>query len=426
VSRLQDQLREAYREAAATVRPESIARLDLESGRAARQTARPVRRRSRGALLLPVAAAVSVAAVAVGATAVVHSLAGQAPARVPAAHHPHRHSSASAATLAALPQYTVLNNGDNLEAVVTATGHVAGHLRAPAGHLFAVIAGTGADRTFFAATDLNPQTSCKTSFYKFTLSAAGQPSGLTRLPVSTLPGLPTALAASADGHLAAYSVTNCAGDASSQIGSGQVTGGIGLINLAAGQIARTWTYTLGEDYTTDLSMSADGSLLGYSNFISSSSRAGRVLTTSAASGSDQSASRVVVRNPVTTALSASGQLMYAITGAHSQLLAAYATASGQQVKVLHRWSAAEQIGPVVTDPAGGYALIPITATPGRPALSPLVKGHPCTVVVARGKPMCEQMTRSRTSFVSINLASGRVTTLPFTETGPAFWGMAAW
>jgi hypothetical protein len=40
--------------------------------------------------------------------------------------------------------------------------------------------------------------------------------------------------------------------------------------------------------------------------------------------------------------------------------------------------------------------------------------------------MCEKVTPSRTSFTSINLTSGRVTTLPFTETGPAFWGMAAW
>jgi hypothetical protein len=186
------------------------------------------------------------------------------------------------------------------------------------------------------ATGLNPQTSCKTSFYQFTLSAAGQPSGLTQLPVRTLPGLPTALAASADGHLVAYSVTNCYSGASGQIGSGQTTGGIGLINLAAGQITRTWTYTPGEDYTSDLSMSADGSLLGYLNFISASSRAGRVLRASATSGSDQGASRVLVRNPMTTALSASGQLMYAITGARSQILAVYATATGQQVKVLHR------------------------------------------------------------------------------------------
>jgi hypothetical protein len=425
VSRLQDQLREAYREAAATVRPESIARLDFESGRPANQTARPVRRRC-GNILLPVAAAASVAAVAVGATAVVHSLAGKAPSRASAVHHSLRHASASASGLAALPHYTVLNNGGNLQVVVTATGHVAGQLRVPAGRLFAVITGTGDDRTFFAATDLNPQTSCKTSFYQFTLSAAGQPSGLTRLPVPTLPGLPTALAASADGHLVAYSVTNCASGTSGQIGGGQTTGGIGLINLAAGQITRTWTYTLSEDYTSDLSMSADGSLVGYSNFISASSRAGRVIRASAASGSDQGASRVLVRNPVTTALSASGQLMYAITGARNQMLAAYATASGQQVKVLHRWSAAGQPGPVVMDPAGGYALIPITATPARQKLSPFVKGDHCVVIYAHRKAMCEQVTPSRTSFVSINLTSGRVTTLPFSESGPAFWGMAAW
>jgi len=50
----------------------------------------------------------------------------------------------------------------------------------------------------------------------------------------------------------------------------------------------------------------------------------------------------------------------------------------------------------------------------------------CVVVYKHRKAMCEQMTPSRTSFISVNLASGRVTTLPFSQTGPAFSGMAAW
>lgn len=104
----------------------------------------------------------------------------------------------------------------------------------------------------------------------------------------------------------------------------------------------------------------------------------------------------------------------------------YATASGQQVKVLHRWSAADQPGPVVIDPAGGYALIPITVTPARQELSPFVKGDHCVVVHVHRTPMCQQVNPSHTGFVSINLASGTATTLPFRESGPAFWGMAAW
>ncbi len=207
------------------------------------------------------------------------------------------------------------------------TGAVAGRLSAPAGQAFAVITGTASDRTFFAATDLNPQTSCQTHFYQFSLSADGQPSALTALPVRPLPGLPTALAASADGRLVAYSVTKCAGEAAGHIGNGQVSGGIGLINLVTGHVSRHWSYTLSEDYTTDLSMSADGSLLGYSNYLNAESPVGRVLTASAPSGPDERYSRIVIRNPLTTALSSDGSLIYAMIGARGQVLAAYATAS---------------------------------------------------------------------------------------------------
>jgi hypothetical protein len=354
---------------------------------------------------------------------VVPRLSGRAPGH---AGRPRHASPAATGALAALPKYTVVANGSGLEVIVTATGRVAGRLSAPAGQAFAAVTGTAGDRTFLAAADLNPQTSCRAFFYRFRLGADGRPSALTPLPVGPLPGLPTALAASAAGSLAAYSVVGCAGSTPGHIGLDQPIGHIGLIDLAAGRIAGQWSYTLGEDYTSDLSMSADGRLLGYSNF-QNDFQVGRVLAASAPPGPDQRYSHVVVRQPGATALSASGRLLYAMTGAHDQVLAAYDTATGQRVAVLHRWPAALQPGPLVADPAGRYLLVSVTGTPARRTFSPQVKGHRClAVMVVDQGPKCLRVSVPPTLFVAIDLATGAATTLPFRESGPAGFGTIAW
>ena len=423
MTRLEERVTEACREAAGTVRPDAVRGLDLKADGRAAGTQRAVRTRRPGRVLAPLAAAAAVAVIAVAATVVMPRLSGRAPGH---AGRPRHASHPAAGALAALPTYTVLTNGSGLEVIVTATGRVVGRLSAPAGQAFAAVAGTAGDRTFFAAADLNPQTSCQAFFYRFRLGADGRPSALTPLPVGPLPGLPTALAASATGSLAAYSVVGCAGSTPGHIGLDQPIGHIGLIDLTAGRIARQWSYTLGEDYTNDLSMSADGRLLGYSNF-QNDSQVGRVLAASAPPGPDQRYSAVVVRQPGATALSASGRLMYAMTGAHDQVLAAYDTASGQLVTVLHQWPAALQPGPLVADPAGRYLLVSVTGIPGRMTLSPYVKGRRCLAVMVVDQGLkCTRVSVPPTLFFGINLATGAATTLPFRESGPAGFGTVAW
>ena len=76
-------------------------------------------------------------------------------------------------------------------------------------------------------------------------------------------------------------------------------------------------------------------------------------------------------------------------GARGQVLAAYATANGQQVKVLHRWPASAQPGPLVGDPAGGYALLSIASAPGRKKLTP----HVTIEQVERDVAAAKEMTR---------------------------------
>ena len=420
MSRVEVRVTQACREAADTVRPEAIRRLDLEPDQRTAGT-RPAVTNRRGRVLGPLAAAAAVAVVVAGVVVVPRLVSGTT-------DHPSRprHLTKKPNSLAALPKFTVLNETDAIDVVTTATGRIVGRLRAPAGQGFAALAGTAGDRTFFAAADLNPQTSCQSFFYRFTLNADGRPSALRPLPVRRRPGLPTALAADASGNLIAYSIDQCATGTSGHIGNGQAIGNIGLLDLRTGRTIRRWTYTLGEDYTTDLSISADGRLLGYSNFQNAKYMVGRVLPTSAPSGPDERYSHIVTRRPNLTTLSTSGRLMYAIAGARDLALAAYSTANGKQIRVLRRLPASTETGVLVVDPTGRRALLSMTRFSTHRRLYPYVKGKPCLALRVHGILKCERMTPPRTHFVIIDLTTGKVTALPFRQQGPPAWGVVAW
>ena len=425
MTRLENRLGEACREAADTVRAETIRSLDLDPSQpakpgSARRTRRP------GRVLGPLAAAASVAVIAIGASIVVPRLLGSAPD-----HHPGkaRHNKpAVAAKFAALPTYTVVNNSTQLDVVATATGRVVGRLPVPAHQTFETVVGTVGDRTFFAAAD-EQQGSCQATFYQFSLNSSGQPSALTPLLPRTLPGLSTAVAANATGSLVGYSVVECAGQSGlvHPVGTDYVIGHIGVIDVAARKITRQWSYTIREDYTNDLTMSADGSLLGYSNYLGNNP-VGRLLPTSAPSGPDERHGRIVVRRATYTALSPDGQLMYALTGTSEQVLAAYDAANGRQVKALDQWPVRTDVARAVIDPAGGYALVPFTKYPAHPKLNlyPFRRGHPCNLTSLHHKLECARISVPVTHFMSINLTTGAVTILPFHEVGPPGWGTVAW
>ena len=74
-------------------------------------------------------------------------------------------------------------------------------------------------------------------------------------------------------------------------GLNAITGEIAIIDVASGTIIRHWPHTLSEDYSTDLSISADGRLIAFTNYIGSGNSAiqvSRVMSTSAPSGPDRS------------------------------------------------------------------------------------------------------------------------------------------
>jgi hypothetical protein len=435
VTGLEEQLRDAYREAGETVRPETVRALGERAGRPAGNPRGARRGRRTTRVLAPLAAAACVAAVAVIASSVIPHLTGEPRHR---AHHPgaarHARRSGSSA-LAALPEFTILDDGSNLTVVATATGRVTGRVAAPSGKAFAEVAGTAGDRVFFAAASLRSQGSCRTTFYRIGLSTTGRPLAPALLTAPQMTGLPTALAASADGGLLAYSVVGCAGNSSGYIPAGQAIGHIGLIDVASGSVTRQWSYTLGEDYPSDLSLSATGSVLGYSiyreaaSYSASPVQVGRVLATSARPGPDYLRSRVIVPQPAgaqagigSTALSTSGGLLYAITSGARQTLAAYDTSDGRQVQVLHSWPSATLLGQLRADPAGGYLLLPM----GHPAQPAPGTAKRCIMRIVSGVQQCQRLRTYDTVFVSIDLASGSMTTLPFTMTGPPGSGQAAW
>jgi hypothetical protein len=432
MNELEDRLRDAYRGAAGTVRPQAIRELrttDHVPGRnrgpgGARPWApwEPRAPWARGRLagwLVPLGAAAVVTALVLGVLAVIP----QAPGRhaTPPAAGGHR------AAAPPLPAFSVLLDGAGLKVIDTGTGHVAGRAAAPAGQAFTAVAGTGDDRTFLLAADLNPQTACETFLYRVRLNGAGQPSAPVSLPVSGLPGvLPTAVALSADGRTGAFSTVRCAAAVAGLAGRPQAVGGVSLVDMTSGHVTRQWSYVLGDDYTRDLSLSADGSTLAFSMILDNSLVTGvRMLATSTPSGTVDAASRVVLHQPRAryasvgpAQLSPDGKTLYACSTASPAwqqvplTLASYDRA-GQRTRVLRAWPPSYDLScALVMDPSGRYLLLMLSGTPG----SKWVKPKPGAI---HGKP-------TATRLIAINLASGTFRTLSATLSGPAVNGALAW
>jgi hypothetical protein len=267
--------------------------------------------------------------------------------------------------------------------------------------------------------------SYQTFFYKFSLNANGQPSALVPIPVRGVPigSLPVALAATADGSRLAVSLDRY-GNFVARHGLNSITGEIAITDVASGTITRHWPHTLSEDYSTDLSISADGRLIGYTNFVSNDSQVSRVMATSAPSGPDTPVSRVVVRDASDAMLNTNGTVMYALARSPGEptyepghMLVAYDVANAKLIKVMHDWPLKTTVGPLVTDPAGGFALVPIAISNK--------KAKACGLGW-NGKRHCDVYWVQRTGLVSVNLATGAMTRLPFVYADSPSFGVFAW
>jgi len=293
VNTLEDRLRDAYRAAAETVRPEALLPDAILSP--------PNRGRGRpghGRLAIPLAAAAAVIALAAtGAVLLPRAAPGLGGRSTSAGGRPssadrqpssadHQPSSARAQPPPApltTPGYFVALNWMQRPymLVVNATTGAQGQrisLPFPAKDLTSVATGDG--QTFVVAA---PEGQCRTSLYRFSLGVDGTPTALT--PFTTVPGViptPWDMAVSGSGQTVAYDALACGQRSGPQSGTPQ-QGFLAVVNTATGQTKR-WTFQDNTDSGGHVSISADGGVVGIRN---------RVLDTSAAPGSLAAHSRVV-------------------------------------------------------------------------------------------------------------------------------------
>jgi hypothetical protein len=378
VSGLEERVQEAYRALAELVGEDAI-----PAAAPARQA--DSRRRAVSAIgaknasvrhsgwILPVATAATVALIAVtGAVIVPHVLFG---------HHDRSHANSSVerrvrghsrhharlqpATIPGLPEFSVVGTASGLKVLQTTTGNVTGRVSAPAGQIFSYVAGDASDQTFYVSGQQeDPLATCRAYFYRFSVNADGQASALTPLPGNGQHGLPTALAVSANGRKVAFSITHCGGQSAGKIPPSQAIGYIGLFDAASGKVTRRWTYNLGEDYASSTSLTADGNLLAFAQYLSNGSTVVvKSLPTDAPSGTVDQAS-TVVGLPGASSL-AVGTDLYACTATDrphfrvANKLGVYGLATGRRTALLHTWTGLGAYCTLAANPVHGHVLVAV-------------------------------------------------------------------
>jgi hypothetical protein len=326
VSTLEDRLRDAFRADAETVRPEAIPGPPAPPRRPAPR--RPGLRQRR--VLIPLAAAAAVIALVVGLAAAPPLLHGQEhqanppgpgpflPSGQPAVPHgpvptPVLGTNASRGVLASAPApgvprfyvtayFAPAGGVSYLVVRDSTTGRVASRINPRTGYFFAAIAAPAGDRTFVTPVESN--TGCTSQLYRFRLNGQGRPGPLVPLHI-TVPGTYSEtgdLAITPDGRTIAYATYLCDGE-----------GEVGVIHLATRQV-RVWRWT-GFSTPMNLSLSADGRLLGYTMFPGRTRASGgaMILPTSAPAGSLAKHSRVLSHTALWSALSGDGTSLYYCT-----------------------------------------------------------------------------------------------------------------
>ncbi len=197
-SSIEDRLRDAYRGAADTVRPDGVRRLDEQS--VALHSFRSTRgRRAPRRVLIPLGAAASVALVGV----LLGVLAG---ARQSAERNP----VPPAQTGAPAGRFLVAVSSTDKHSLTVHnkfSGASVATIAAPSpGMVFAALA-TGDGRHYVAV--LWRKGACRSWIYQFRLNAAGQPGALTPYPLATTDRLVHRIAVSADDSTLAYASEPC-------------------------------------------------------------------------------------------------------------------------------------------------------------------------------------------------------------------------
>jgi hypothetical protein len=282
---MENRLRDAYREAAQTIAPQTVRRLNEQTIQISTASSRWERRRSRK-VMIPLAAAASVAIAVVLATVVVpRALSASRPT---SGHHRQNHVISAAGSPASRFAIAISSTASNTSLAVHSvpTGAVVAHIRAPhPGMYFASIA-TGDGRTYVAV--LWRSGVCRSWLYQFTLNRNGRPSTLVPYALRSIREVLGPIAISKDNGTFAYLGENCSNraDATSS-------------DLAAMDVAtkrtRQWTIS-SQANVSSLSLTATGNMLAYNIALTQLFRsAALVLPTNAPPGTAAERSRVVVR-----------------------------------------------------------------------------------------------------------------------------------
>jgi hypothetical protein len=417
MSTLEDRLRDALRADADLMRPESVpAGPPPRSAWTAPRWAVPRRLGSRQTrVLIPVVAAAAVITLVTGLSLAASLLwpgsnprpgaAGSSPSSLgpspaPSGGHPSARlgpvplpvlaADASRGVPASAPApgvprfyvmaYNAPSGGVNYLVVRdTATGRVTAQINPPAGHFYATVTAPSGDRMFVTAVMSN--SGCSSRLYQFRLNPQGRPGPLVPLNI-TVPGNTSTygdLTITPDGGTIGYATYLCNGE-----------GEVGVIHLATRQV-RVWAVDEGPGNQNGtpmaVSLSPDGSLVGYASFDGTS-----VLLTSAPTGSLTARIRLVSRTVIWAAIAGDDDTMYGCSVApyRSGSIPAAGTltygrisVTGGGLQVIASW-------PHVTnpecyaslDPVGDYLLVQYpTVVPGsdggwtRPAILDLHTGQ---------------------------------------------------
>jgi dipeptidyl aminopeptidase/acylaminoacyl peptidase len=286
VNTLEERLRDAYRAAADTVRPEAVLPSAILSppGRARR---RPGRSPSRRRPLIPLAAAAAVIAVAAAVAVLL-------PRAAPGLGRGHPADGLATPVPPTTPAFFVEMNWSQTPSMYVANATTGAQgaqisLPFPAADLTSVATGDG--QTFVVAA--TAQGSCSTTLYRFSLAANGTPGAMTAFTkVAGQISDPWDMAVSAGSQFIAYQTMACNHLSPEQFvkaaKDGQTQRGyLSVLNTVTGQ-TKQWTYQTKLDEflpaTGNVSISANGSVVGFSN---------EVIDTDAAPGSLAAHARVV-------------------------------------------------------------------------------------------------------------------------------------
>jgi hypothetical protein len=285
VNTLEDRLRDAYRAAAETVRPEEILAGAIlsppdDARRRARRTGQTGPGASRRRLLTPLAAAVAVIAVA----AVVAVL---LPRAAPGLGRGKPTTGQTTPVLLTTPAYFIELNWSlhpSMFVINVTTGAQGARISLPFPATDLTSVATGDGQTFVVAATA-PE-GCSTTLYRFSLAANGTPSAMTPFTkVAGQIGDPWDMAVSAGSRFIAYQTQACNHLSPEQqlkaVKDHQPQRGyLSVLNTVSGR-TKQWTYqTRLNEFLTgtgNVSISANGSVVGFSNeVIDTSAPAGRL------------------------------------------------------------------------------------------------------------------------------------------------------